>query len=144
MIDQFLNRGELLSAWFDDERHAAYAILGGLCFRNFTRCRDNDATGSDDRPRALQRVASDRIQHSVDVTNHIFKSNGRVVDRFIRTDGAEKGKIVRRSSSDDVRLPPFGKLDSEAAHASCGTLDQYLLSRCEPRVIKQTLPGGQG
>src|SRR5262249_56193022 len=78
MIDQFLNRGELLSAWFDDERHAAYAILGGLCFRNFTRCRDNDAAGSDDRPRALQRVASDRIQHSVDVnvdvTNHIFKS----------------------------------------------------------------------
>jgi hypothetical protein len=127
-----LNRGELLSAWFDDERHAAYAIIGGSFFGNFARVeifglfgrRDDDSPASDDRPRALQRLASDRIQHNVDVTNHIFKSNVRIVDRFVRTDGAEKGKIVRRSSSDDVRLPPFSKLDSEAAHTSCSTLDQ--------------------
>src|SRR5262249_40006257 len=89
-------------------------------------------------------TVSSTASTSTSTSRTTSSNHGRVVDRFIRTDGAEKGKIVRRSSSDDVRLPPFGKLDSEAAHASCGTLDQYLLSRCEPRVIKQTLPGGQG
>jgi hypothetical protein len=53
MIDQFLNRGELLSAWFDDERHAAYAILGGSFFGNFARRRNDDSPASNDPPRAL-------------------------------------------------------------------------------------------
>jgi hypothetical protein len=69
MIDQFLNRGELLSACFDDERHAAYAILGGSFFGNFARVeifglfgrRNDDSPVSNDPPRALQRVASDHI-----------------------------------------------------------------------------------
>lgn len=60
-IDQFFNLDEFLPAWFDEERHAAHAIFGSPRFRNFAGRRHDDPAVSDDWPRALQRVAPDRI-----------------------------------------------------------------------------------
>src|SRR5438445_1989469 len=105
-------------------------------------CNDDPAFFHD-AIRTREGVASNRIEHKIDIVHDVFEFLFRVIDRYIGAKLFQQILVGRRSCRYDARSSRLRDLNSETSDSAGAAMNQDRLSALNLSDVDQCLPRGQ-
>ena len=127
----------------DDKELPAHSEALCLRSRRLLSHRYQRASASNDSPRTVKRLATDRVQHQVDVLEVFLEGSAIVFENGISTQALNEISITRRAGGNGFRAKMLCQLNSKTADPTCPPVDQDALARAEKRLGTKSLPRGK-
>src|SRR5215469_12842833 len=127
----------------DDKELPAHSEGLGLGRRRLLSHRYQRASASNDSPRPVKRVATDRVENQVDVLEVFLEGSAIVFENGISTQAPDEIGIARGAGGNSYRAEMLCQLNRKTAHLTSPAVDQDTLARAERRLGTQCLPRGK-
>ena len=85
-VDKACNLDQLVSVGFDNKKHSTNSVPRSYFFGYRARDRNQHSAAPQHPPGAVQRIATHRVEHHVQVTQSLFETSRRVIDDFVSAD----------------------------------------------------------
>src|SRR5215469_11471772 len=120
--------------------HSEALCLGG---RRLLSHRYQRASASNDSPRTVKRLATERVEDQVDVLEVFLEGSAIVFKNGISAQALNEISITRRAGGNSFRAKMSCKLDGKTADPAGPAVDQHALARAEKRLGTKCLPRGK-
>src|SRR6516164_7153463 len=113
----------------DDKKLSAHSKALGLRGRRLLSHRYQRASASNDSPRTVKRLATDRVEHQVNVLKVFLEGSAIVFENGISTQALDEVSITRRAGGNSFRAKMLCQLNSKTADPTGPAVDQNTLAR---------------